>query len=72
MLVKAVVAIIVIAIVAAIAFLTSSFWASCDIKYQACTTSCDVQYLTSDLKKAGCRGSCTSKKIACISKEVIE
>lgn len=69
MLVKATVAFIGIAV---IAFLTSSLWASCGIKYQVCTTLCDVRHMTSDLKKAGCKGGCTSKKISCISKEVIE
>lgn len=69
MLAKAVVVIVGIAV---IAFLTSSFWASCDIKYQICTTVCDIRHINSDLKKAGCKGSCTSKKIACISKKVIE
>ncbi len=69
---KLMVAVVVILGIALIAFLTSSYWASCDIKYQVCTASCDVKYITSDLKTAGCKGSCTSKKIACISKEVIE
>lgn len=69
MLVKAAVAIVGIAV---IAFLTSSIWASCDFKYQICTTVCDVRHMSSDLKKAGCKGSCTSRKIACISKDVIE
>ncbi len=69
MLVKAIVAIIGIVV---IAFLTSSFWASCDIKYQMCATLCDVKHITSDFKKAGCKGGCASKKISCISKKVIE
>jgi len=63
---------VVIIGIAVIAYLTSSIWVSCDIKYQACTTVCDVQYMNSGLEKAGCKGSCTSKKIACISKKVIE
>lgn len=69
MLIKIAVVIIGIAV---IAYLTSSLWVSCDIKYQACTAVCDVQYINSDIGKAGCKGSCTSKKIACISEKVIE
>ncbi len=64
--------IIFIVSVAVIAYLTSSIWASCNIKYQMCATLCDVRHITSDFKKAGCKGGCTSKKISCISKEVIE
>jgi len=63
---------VVIVGIAVIAFLTSSIWASCDFKYQVCTTLCDARHVTSDLKKAGCKGSCTSRKIACISKKAIE
>ena len=69
MLVKAAVTLVGIAV---IAFLTSSIWASCDFKYQLCATLCEAKHMTSDLKKAGCKGSCTTKKIACISKEAIE
>jgi len=69
MLKKAVIAAVVVVVVA---FLTFSFWASCDIKYQVCSAQCDVRHLNSDLNKAGCKGACVSKKIACISKEAIE
>lgn len=59
-------------VVVVLAYFTSSIWASCNIKYKACTSYCDVRYMASSFKKAGCKGTCTSKKIGCISKEVIE
>ena len=58
--------------IAVIAILSFSIWASCDFKYQVCTTVCNVQHLDSDLKKAGCKASCTSKNLACVSKEFLE
>jgi hypothetical protein len=58
--------------IAIIAYLTFSFWASCDIKYQMCSTLCDIKHINSDFNKAGCKGGCFSKKIACISSESIE
>lgn len=61
-----------IIVIVVLAYMTSSIWVSCNISYQMCTTLCDVKHITSDFKKAGCKGSCTSKKIACISKEAIQ
>lgn len=61
-----------IIVIAVLAFLTFSIWANCKIKYQLCSALCDVRYMTSDFKKAACKGGCTSKKIRCISKVAIE
>lgn len=62
---------VLIAIVV-IAFLTFSIWASCDIKYQRCSTLCEIKHFNSDFDKAGCKGVCFSKKISCITSEAIE
>ena len=69
MLIKVVVA---AAGIAFIAYLTMSIWASCDLRRQTCTTVCEVRHMDSDLKKAGCKASCTSDNIACVSKEYLE
>ena len=63
---------VVLALVAIVAFFTFPYWASCDIKYETCLVGCDIKHFGSDIKKAACKGNCTTRKIACLSKQIIK
>ena len=65
-------ALIIAAVVAAIAFFTFPYWASCNMKYDACLTICDVRHFNADISKAACKGGCTTKKIACLTEQTIQ
>ncbi len=69
MLVKAFIVALVVAIVAFVSF---PYWASCNLKYDVCLSICDVRHFNSGIEKAACKGGCTTKKIACLTKQVIE
>ena len=59
-------------LVAVVTFLTFPYWASCNLKYEACLAICDVRHFNADIDKAACKGGCTSKKIACLTEQVLE
>lgn len=63
--------IIVVFLAAIVAGISFPYWASCDMKYQACLVSCNLRHLDSDFETAACRGGCVSKKIACFSSQSI-
>jgi hypothetical protein len=63
---------VVLALAAIIVFFTFPYWASCSAKYETCLVGCDIRHFGSDIKKAACKGSCTTRKISCLSKQIIE
>jgi hypothetical protein len=58
--------------IAVVAYLTLSFWASCDLRYDVCTAVCDVRHTDSDIEKMACKTGCTSERIGCVSKEYLD
>jgi hypothetical protein len=59
-------------LVAVVTFLTFPYWASCSLKYETCLAICDVRHFNADIDKAACKGGCTTKKIACLTEQVLE
>lgn len=62
----------VLLVVVAALLASVRWWGGCDVNYQLCRVGCSVRHFDADMKAAGCKTDCASRKVRCLADEGVK
>lgn len=59
--------VLIIVVLAIVAFITLPLWGSCELNAKACSTWCRLRHFDSDVKTAACKARCATDRLRCLT-----